>query len=251
LSEREQPGTRSPEQVQEMFADIGPWYDRLNHLLSLGADAAWRRRGAAWGSASYPRLVLDLACGTGDMALALAERCPQAHVAAVDFSPEMIALSKEKLARRRLPVRISLLVGDVLRLPFGDGSFDLAAIAFCLRNLRKPREALVEAARVLRPGGWVIALEVTMPRGKWWMWPYRFYFHHLLPRIGGAVSGAPEAYRYLRDSVLRFSAHWRLPELMQEAGLTLVRAETWTGGIASCALAKKPGEPPSAARKES
>ncbi len=225
-----------------MFAQVAPCYDRLNHLLSLGADIFWRRRAAAWGSASYPRLILDLASGTGEMALAMAERSPQARVGALDASAEMLTLLRGKLARKRHPPRISLFVGDVLALPFADDQFDLAAIAFCLRNLQDPCAALSEARRVVRPGGWVVALEVTLPRGKWWTWAYRLYFRHLLPRIGAMVSGVPGAYQYLRDSVVRFSTRWRLPELLEQSGLTLIRAEAWSGGIASCALAKKPGQ---------
>lgn len=234
-------GSRSPEQLQEMFATIAPCYDRLNHMLSLGADILWRRRAAGWASGLYPRTIIDLACGTGDMALALAERCPQARIAAVDFSEEMLALCYGKMRRRRHPPRVSLLAGDVLRLPFADDAFDLAAVAFGLRNLKDPSVALAEATRVVRAGGWVVALEVTMPRGKWWGWLYRLYFRYLLPALGTLVSRAPGAYQYLRDSVVRFTDAHRLPALMEQAGLSLIRTGTWSGGIATCALGKKPG----------
>ena len=221
--------------IQRMFAEVAPGYDRANRALSLGIDVWWRRRTVQMAGLRPGERALDVCCGTGDLTFAL--RAAGAVVTGTDFCSPMLAKTHTKThgkgaAGERAP--IPFVVGDAMQLPFADGSFDLATVAFGIRNVADPRAALREMARVVRPGGRVVVLEFTKPRVPLLGAAYRFYFRRVLPRLGGWISGARNgAYRYLHDSVMAFPERSDFLELMLAAGLHSPRLRLLTGGIAA------------------
>ena len=229
-------GAREPEQaaqwVRRMFGRIAPRYDLLNHLLSFGMDWSWRRRTARrvrpWLRRPGAR-VLDLCCGTGDLLRALRREAGGAATTVVlagcDFCHPMLLL-----ARRKLPWA-SLIEADALRLPLPAESFDLLAVAFGFRNLADYRAGLAEMRRVLRRGGVAAILEFSHPTGAAFGTLYRWYATRVLPRLGGWISGSPDAYRYLPESVQRFPEPEELAQGMREAGFSRVTFERLSGGI--------------------
>ena len=160
--------------VREMFDSIAPRYDLLNHLLSFGVDRLWRRRMVGVVAAGTPAAILDVAAGTGDVAVALARRLPAARITGIDLSGEMLAVGRGKVARRGLCDRIELVQGDAEQLPFPDGTFDAVTIGFGIRNFGSIEAGLAEAFRVLRPGGRLCILECSTPRGRCFGPLYRF-----------------------------------------------------------------------------
>ncbi len=238
------PGTRpsgahdegeAARQVRQMFSDIAPRYDFLNHLLSFNLDRVWRRRVAQRFSHILARTearVLDQCCGTGDLTLAL-RRTGRATVFGTDFAHPMLALAQQKSNRAGIAGAGlgGFVEADVLQLPFADASFDLATVAFGFRNLANYERGLRETLRVLRPGGEVGILEFAEPRGALFGPLYRFYFTRILPRVGRAFSRNSEAYSYLPSSVEVFPSPEDLTALMSRAGFADARSELWTGGI--------------------
>lgn len=206
------------EAVRNMFDNIAPTYDRLNHLLSFDIDRHWRRRTVRRAASRSPHRILDLATGTADLAIALARRIPEASITGVDLSPEMLAIGRTKVAAAGLAGRIDLHEGDAEALPFADGTFDLVTIGFGIRNFGDIAAGLREACRVLRPGGTLLVLEFSTPRGKLFGPVYRFYFHRILPLVGQLVSKDPAAYTYLPDSVDNFPDYLLFLRMMREAG---------------------------------
>ena len=223
--------------VREMFTQIAPRYDLLNHLLSLQLDRLWRTRAARRLQAILQRpdaLVLDLCCGTGDLALTFA-RAGKARVVGADFSHAMLvrANQKAKTLAHSNTKAIELLPfaeADALRLPFADASFDLVATAFGFRNLANYEDGLKGIRRVLKPGGTVAILEFAEPSAGWLGDLYSWYFHNVLPRIGGLISGDRSAYTYLPRSVSRFFRPSELSALLSSVGYNSVQFETWTLG---------------------
>ena len=215
-----------------MFGRIAGRYDLLNHLLSGNVDKRWRRLVARTLRPSLVEgaRVLDVACGTGDLALALAS-AGAASVVGLDFCRPMLEIARRKAAVESRP--LPFVEGDALRLPFADESFDVVTIAFGLRNLAGVEEGLRELLRVLRPGGRAAVLEFSSPAVPGLRALFRFYFRRVLPRVGGLVSGSRGAYEYLPDSVSRFPDQRRLAELMREAGFEEVEYRNLTGGIAA------------------
>lgn len=231
--------TAASRQVREMFSRIAPRYDLLNHLLSLRFDVMWRRRLARRFAPILARpeaRILDVCCGTGDLALALAgARSASAGsngscLMGADFAHPMLARARDKAAgsARR---QIEFVEADALSLPFADGSFDLVATAFGFRNLANYAAGLRECRRVLAPGGSLALLEFAEPRSALFGNLFRFYFHRVLPAVGAAVSGHAEAYSYLPESVARFPGPRELAELMEQSGFGDVTFESWTAGI--------------------
>lgn len=228
--------------IRRMFGDVAPRYDLLNHLLSLQIDRRWRRRAAAAGVRPGDRRVLDLACGTGDLALACARRLtPGGLVVGLDFARPMLSLFRTKLARTVCrESRITAVEGDCLALPFRDALFDVVTIAFGLRNLDNPEAGLREMVRAARPGGRVVVLDFCPPtRACLRRRAFDWYFGRVLPRIGALVSRHPDAYRYLPESVGRFPPRERLEEMMRRAGLRVVVSEDLTGGIATLLIGER------------
>jgi demethylmenaquinone methyltransferase / 2-methoxy-6-polyprenyl-1,4-benzoquinol methylase len=219
--------------VRSMFGRVAHRYDLANHLLSANVDRYWRSHTVARVREILARAdsrVLDLACGTGDLLIAL-ERTAARPLIGSDFCHPMLTAAHAKLARDRL--RSRLIEADALALPFPDASLDLITIAFGYRNLANYRAGLVEMRRVVRPGGTLAILEFTQPPNHSFAALYNWYSRNVLPVIGGAISGAPEAYRYLPESVRKFPDAPELAALMRETGFERVTWEYLTFGIAA------------------
>jgi demethylmenaquinone methyltransferase/2-methoxy-6-polyprenyl-1,4-benzoquinol methylase len=216
-----------------MFGRVAPRYDLANHLLSANVDVYWRNRTVARVRDVLRRpeaRVLDLACGTGDLLIAL-EREAGRRLIGSDFCHPMLTGALTKLGRERL--RSVLVESDALALPFPDASLDLITIAFGYRNLANYRAGLDEMRRVLRPGGALAILEFTQPPNQTFAAVYNWYSRNVLPIVGGAISGAPEAYRYLPESVRKFPDAPGLAALMKQADFQPVEWEYLTFGIAA------------------
>jgi len=217
--------------VREMFTQIAPRYDLLNHLLSLQLDRVWRARTARKLSPILSRpdaLVLDLCCGTGDLAFAMGRK-GKANIIGADFAHTMLVRATAKSAAE-MNGRVPFLESDALQLPFADESFDLVTAAFGFRNLANYEAGLREMQRVLKSGGTMGILEFTEPPPGFFGDFYRWYFRKILPKVGGAISGDAAAYKYLPSSVARFFRPEELCELMRSVGQKNVEAFVWTGG---------------------
>ena len=226
--------------VREMFSGIAKRYDLLNHLLSLNIDKGWRRKVSNELRDILERedaVVLDVACGTGDLSIEL-DRNAKARIIGSDFCRPMLTVAQSKRSGGSGP--IPYVEGDALRLPFADGSFDAVTIAFGLRNLASVPDGLAELLRILKPGGRLAVLEFSAPVVPGFGKLFNFYFSHILPRIGGAVSGSRGAYEYLPDSVSKFPDQKRLAEMMGSTGFGPVKFQNLTGGIAALHVGTKP-----------
>jgi len=222
--------------VREMFAGIAGRYDFLNHLLSGNTDKRWRRLVAKElknSLASSGMSVLDVACGTGDLSLAIA-RETSACVIGTDFCRPMLSIASRKTAESDF--FIPFVEGDALALPFADKSFDAVSIAFGLRNLASFEGGLSELYRVLKPNGRAAILEFSTPIIPGFRQLFNFYFNRILPNIGGVVSGKKSAYVYLHDSVQKFPNQKELAKMMRETGFEDVTYKNLTGGIAALHL---------------
>ncbi|HXF42675.1 MAG TPA: bifunctional demethylmenaquinone methyltransferase/2-methoxy-6-polyprenyl-1,4-benzoquinol methylase UbiE [Pyrinomonadaceae bacterium] len=226
--------------VREMFARIASTYDFLNHLLSANIDRIWRRRTRKLMADILARpdaVILDVACGTGDLTLELAKNSA-AKVLGLDFCRPMLKIAQGKTTFNKKEVQ--LIEADAMKMPVADASFDAVTIAFGLRNLADHLAGLKELARILKPGGRLLVLECSKPSSALFRSLYYFYFEKLLPLIGGMVSGSGSAYRYLPDSVRKFPDQKTLAGMMKQVGLINVRYENLTGGIAAIHIAEKP-----------
>jgi demethylmenaquinone methyltransferase / 2-methoxy-6-polyprenyl-1,4-benzoquinol methylase len=214
-----------------MFGRIALRYDLANHLLSGGADFLWRRRAVKVVAEWRPRRVLDLATGSGDVALALQRCLPEAAITAADFSPEMLVVAQRKGIRETV-------LADALRLPFPDESFDCVTVAFGLRNMADWSLALREMSRVLSLSGHLLVLDFSLPAGR--LRPvYRLYLHRCLPILASIVTGQKAAYHYLGGSIEKFPAGDEMVRLIEENGFARAAARPLTGGIATIYTAQK------------
>lgn len=214
---------------RRMFDRIAGRYDVLNACLSFGLDRWWRRCAVTALAPVAGGLYLDLGCGTGDVAIAIARRAPAARVIGLDPAERMLALGRAKLCRRGLAQRVELRAGDALALPFETGVFAGAISAFCFRNIASRARALAEVRRVLRPGGRLVVLELTPPAARWWRWGHRLYQRRWVPWLGGLLSQG-DAYRYLTTSIEAFQAA-AFMALWAPAGFAPPRATPLTGGV--------------------
>lgn len=205
--------------VGAMFSRIAKRYDLMNGLMTFGMHHAWRRVAARQTIPSPPGPALDLATGTGDLALEMHRLHPHRVVVGADFSLGMLAVAQDKLRSGPPTSRIRLAAADALHLPFADRAFACVTSAFLLRNLADLERGLAEMKRVTRPGGRVVALEITQSTLPGFTPVFRFYFHHVVPRVGQLVGGDREAYTYLPQSVDRFVTPTELCRLMERVGL--------------------------------
>lgn len=231
------PDSQDPSTVRQMFAGVAPRYDLLNRTLSGGVDVLWRRqtvRSALEGGRACDLRVLDLCTGTADLALAFAAR--GCDVVGADFCPEMLLVGERKRRRVSAGPRVRLVGADALRLPFVDDSFDVATVAFGIRNVADPVRGLAEMVRVVRRGGRVLVLEFSRPRAPVLGSLYLWYFRRVLPRLGAMLSPKSRksrAYEYLPESVMKFPEREGFLDLMRDAGLVDVSFRSLSLGIAA------------------
>lgn len=214
-----------PAYVHAAFSSIAERYVTANHVLSLGTDVLWRQSAVKIISEWHPRNLLDIATGTGDLALAICRALPEVDVLGTDFCRPML----EVAVRRGLT---SVLEADAMHLPLPDACFDAATVAFGLRNMADYGAALREFRRILRPGGHLLVLDFSMPEG-FLASPYRLYLHRFLPRIAGWLTGNSGAYDYLGESIEAFPRGSSFCELLRDAGFGMTTSVALTGGIAS------------------
>ncbi len=224
---------QDPEFVHRAFSSIAKRYVFTNHCLSLGIDVWWRKKVARLISQENPQVILDVATGSGDLALAIQKVNFQARVIATDFCAPML----EEAKKRELP---DLLVADGLNLPFEDNSIDALSIGYGLRNMADWSAALTEFSRVLKPGGRLVVLDFSLPARAILRRPYRFYLHRVLPGIAGLLTGNREAYAYLGDSIERFPSGDAMLSLITENGFEKGDWYPQMGGISSVYTAKVP-----------
>ena len=220
------------EKVREMFDNIAPTYDKLNHVLSMNVDKLWRRHALKEIVDGSAQRILDVACGTGDSTISIAKAAAEgSEVVGVDISEGMMALVEGKAEKAGVGERIKLQVADGEALPYENGAFDRITCAFGIRNFEHKEKGLAEFLRVLKPDGKAVILELSVPQNRVVRWAYDLYFTRLLPRIGGAVSGDRAAYKYLPASVHSFPAPDTFRRMMEEAGFRAVRCRTFTFGL--------------------
>jgi demethylmenaquinone methyltransferase/2-methoxy-6-polyprenyl-1,4-benzoquinol methylase len=224
---------QNPDYIRGMFASIADRYDLANHALSFGIDYFWRRLAARIVSAASPKRILDLATGSGDLALAIKAHCPDAEVTGADFCEPMLRHAQRKGVS---PV----VVADGTCLPFGDGGFDVVTVAFGLRNMASREIALREMARVLRPGVMVLVMDFSMPVLPVMLPAYRWYLRHVLPKFAGWLTGKPEAYEYLGESIEAFPRHDAMLKLLTGCGFVGPKQVMLSFGIASIYSANVP-----------
>lgn len=221
------------EQVEIMFDNIAPTYDKLNHIMSLNIDRVWRRRVMRIVRRAKAHKIMDVATGTGDLAIAMAKRVDRTQILGVDLSEEMLAVARRKVEKQGLEERIMLAKGDAENLDMvSSESIDAATVAFGVRNFENIERGLSEIYRTLKPGGKLVVLEFSMPKNRLVRWVYSQYAHRLLPRIGGMISKDKKAYTYLPDSVEEFPAPERFAEILHGVGFKSVKTRSQSFGIA-------------------
>ncbi|MCC9135550.1 bifunctional demethylmenaquinone methyltransferase/2-methoxy-6-polyprenyl-1,4-benzoquinol methylase UbiE [Pontibacter silvestris] len=225
-------------QVAQMFDNISGKYDFLNHFLSAGIDIIWRKKAISLLESQKPKLILDIATGTADFAIEALRINPE-KITGVDISEGMLAVGREKLAKKGLSNKIELQYGDSENLPFEDNSFDAITVAFGVRNFENLAKGLAEMNRVLKPGGTAVVLEFSKPR----MFPmkqlYHFYFKNILPVVGKFVSKDNAAYTYLPESVQAFPDGQDFISIFEEVGFKNTKWHSLTFGISSIYTGRK------------
>lgn len=216
--------------IVRLFDDIAPTYDKLNHILSLNIDKSWRSKSVKQVLKGKHDVVLDIACGTGDFSIELAQK-GVAKVIGVDISEGMMKIGMEKVKALGLEDKISMHVDDSESLSLEDNSIDAVTVAFGVRNFEHLQIGLNEMNRVIRPGGTVNVLELSVPSNPVLLWCYKLYFMHVLPFFGGLVSGNKEAYKYLPSSVMNFPKPDVFMSMLETAGFKEVKQRAFTFGL--------------------
>jgi len=211
--------------VRDAFARIADRYVMTNHVLSCGMDIWWRKVVTARIRRWKPGKLLDVASGTGDLALEIQDHCPNCDVIASDFCAEMLAHASSRGVHKTI-------VADALKLPFDDQTFDVITVAFGLRNMADYSAALKEMNRALKPGGRLVILDFSLPKGILRA-PYRFYLHNILPRLAGMLTAQKDAYEYLGGSIEQFPSGKNMLSLLESSGFTETNATPITGGVVS------------------
>jgi demethylmenaquinone methyltransferase/2-methoxy-6-polyprenyl-1,4-benzoquinol methylase len=225
-------------QIATMFNNIAWRYDFLNHFLSFGTDRFWRSKAINLLKKEQPKLILDIATGTADLALAAVKLNPE-KIYGVDISTDMLAIGREKIKKKNLSDKIELLEGDSENLIFEDNKFDAVTVAFGVRNFQNLEKGLKEIFRVTKPGGTAMILEFSQPENKIIKGLYTFYSSKITPKIGKAISKDDAAYAYLHESVTAFPYGKKFTDLLSKAGFKETKFVTLTFGVATIYLAKK------------
>ncbi len=225
-------------QVEEMFDDISPRYDLLNHLLSVNIDKHWRKKTINKLKSYNPENILDVATGTADFALAAA-KIKDAKVVGIDISEGMLSVGRAKVEKKKLTDRIELIHADSENLPFENENFDAAIVGFGVRNFENLKKGLIEIARVLKPGAVFYVLEFSKPSKSPYKQIYQFYFTRILPIVGKMVSKNSNAYTYLPESVNEFPDGEDFLTILADAGFVNNKCFTQTFGIATIYEAHK------------
>ncbi|MBP1750410.1 MAG: ubiquinone/menaquinone biosynthesis methyltransferase [Deltaproteobacteria bacterium] len=226
--------------VKEMFSTVTKKYDFLNHLLSLRRDVAWRRFTVKKMRFFNTSRLLDVACGTADLSIEAARRHSRIKITGIDFVYEMLDVGRDKVEKKGLNHRITLMQSDALELPFCDNSFDAVAVAFGVRNMPNREKALEEMLRVTAPGGSVMVLEMTFVQSRLFKIMYHIYLNYLLPRLAKHFSPNPAAYHYLADSIMNFPNPDAFAAMMETAGMVNVKKYPLTLGVTYLHIGTKP-----------
>jgi len=224
--------TSKKEQVAKMFNNISHRYDFLNHFLSLGIDKLWRKKAINLLRSRNPKVILDVATGTGDFAIQALTLNPD-KIIGIDISTGMLEMGRVKIREQELEPKIELLVGDSENIPFEENKFDAITVAFGVRNFENLEQGLREIRRVLKPGGMLVVLEFSKPRGFPFKQLYNFYFKSILPGVGRMVSSDKSAYTYLPASVEAFPDGNDFIQVLQRVGFNETQCRTLTFGISS------------------
>ena len=227
------------EQVEQLFDNIAPTYDALNHTLSFGFDRAWRRKAIKTLATYSPATVLDVATGTGDFALAIARELRLRHVVAADISEGMMRVGREKAAREGLHDIVSFQKEDCSHLSFADDSFDAVTITFGVRNFEDLDACLGETRRVLRKGGHLVLLELSYPNNRLWRALFTIYSKIIMPVVGRLISGDDSAYTYLPETMKAFPQGEVMREILLKNGFTKATFHRLTMGICTLYVAEK------------
>ncbi len=227
------------EQVEQLFDNIAPTYDALNHTLSFGFDRAWRRKAIRSLAAYNPASVLDVATGTGDFALAIARELKLSQVTAVDISEGMMNVGREKAAREGLHDVVCFQKEDCSHLSFSDESFDAVSVTFGVRNFENLDACLCEIHRVLNMGGHLVLLELSYPHNRLWRFLFNIYSKVVMPVVGRLISGDDSAYTYLPETMAAFPQGEVMREILLRNGFSQVSFRRLTMGICTLYIAEK------------
>ena len=220
-------------QVEEMFDNIAPSYDKLNHIISFNLDRIWRRRVMRIVRRAKATKIMDIATGTGDLAIAMAKRVDRTQILGIDLSEEMLAVARRKVQKQGLEERIMLEKGDAENLHMVEtGSIDAATVALGVRNFENLEGGLKEIHRTLREGGKFVVLELSVPKNRFIRWFYAQYSHRILPGIGAMISKDKQAYVYLPESIDEFPAPERFVEILKGVGFKDVKRRKQSFGVA-------------------
>lgn len=227
------------EQVADMFNNIAQNYDFLNHFLSMGIDKGWRNKAISSIGSAQPEKILDVATGTGDLAIAAAKKYTNAHITGVDIAAQMLAVGKNKISDKNLSERIEMIVGDSESLQYENNHFDAVMCAYGVRNFQDLNSGLKEMNRVLRMGGKLAILEFSHPKAFPVKQLYNFYFKYILPTFGKVLSKHSTAYSYLPESVMAFPEGTDFCNILQQCGFKNIQARPLSFGITTLYTAEK------------
>lgn len=222
-----------------MFDSIAPAYDFMNRAMTMGIDRLWRRKAVKMVASKSPREILDVACGTGDMSIALARHMPLAKVTGLDLSAGMVEIGNRKTASKNLAGRVTLLTGDSLAMPFESNSFDALTVAYGVRNFSDLQAGYREFYRVLRPGGMMCVVELSTPKGRLVRPLYDFYTRHFIPFIGRVVSKDRRAYTYLPESIAAVAQGEEMLDIARREGFVDAAFRSLTLGVCTVYTAFK------------
>ena len=228
------------EQVREMFDSIAPAYDWMNRAMTFGVDKSWRRKAVAMVAASSPGHIIDIATGTGDLAIALARKIPQATVTGIDLSQGMVDIGKKKIVEAQLDDRVDLLTADCLAMPFDNASADAITVAYGVRNFEHLDRGYAEMFRVLKPGGLLCVVELSTPVNPMVKPFYKLYTKFIIPTLGRMVSKDSRAYSYLPESIAAVPQGDDMLRLIRDSGFTDTAFKRLTFGVCTIYTAHKP-----------